>query len=402
MGSLQGVNYLIPIILIPLLLDRVGIDKYGIISLAQALVNLLVVIINFGLNLTGTKSFSQNLPPERQQRLFGNILISRLILWLIVGGGFLLLTTVIPSWRDIQLVLLLSLSIPLGQALMPVWYFQGNQKMGTMAILIISSRILYLVGVIIFIHRPEDFIWVNLINGSLSILAAAIGIGFAMRRSHFQLRFSIKESQTMLRNNVTIFFSVSSGTLYRNLPMIIAGFTLPEITLGVYSILDKLIQLMVNSFGVIFRAIYPTICQLMSEGLGRIRSMMIKTFLPLFLLTLAGSIILFLWGSEILIRVNEQIEHPQMNTLLEWMSLIPLLVIINVVISLLLLALNLNRQYLQYHLLAILSVVLIAPMSLILGVKALLFAYLIAESVMIVYGSWILRRTRLTSAPEML
>ena len=60
LGFLQFTNYLVPIIVIPILLNRIGLEKYGIISLAQGIMNILVAITDYGLNLTGTRLISQS------------------------------------------------------------------------------------------------------------------------------------------------------------------------------------------------------------------------------------------------------------------------------------------------------------------------------------------------------
>ena len=45
---LQFVRIIIPIILIPILISNIGLDKYGIIIFAQTFVAYLMIVINFG------------------------------------------------------------------------------------------------------------------------------------------------------------------------------------------------------------------------------------------------------------------------------------------------------------------------------------------------------------------
>ena len=59
LGVLQMTNYLVPVLVIPLLLARVGLESYGMIVLAQGIMNFAVAITDFGLNLTGTRLISQ-------------------------------------------------------------------------------------------------------------------------------------------------------------------------------------------------------------------------------------------------------------------------------------------------------------------------------------------------------
>ena len=44
LGVLQMTNYLVPILVIPLLLSRLGLESYGMIVLAQGIMNFAVAI----------------------------------------------------------------------------------------------------------------------------------------------------------------------------------------------------------------------------------------------------------------------------------------------------------------------------------------------------------------------
>ena len=57
---LQFANQIIPIILIPFLTSRLGIEKYGLIAVSLTAINGLKIFVDFGFDLTGTDLISKN------------------------------------------------------------------------------------------------------------------------------------------------------------------------------------------------------------------------------------------------------------------------------------------------------------------------------------------------------
>ena len=151
LGVLQITNYLVPVLVIPLLLARVGLESYGMIVLAQGIMNFAVAITDFGLNLTGTRLISQAKGDLSLVRaLTQKILVIKMFLLLLtfIGLGFLI--KIVPPWEPYEYLILTSYFIVIGNTLIPVWYFQGIQKMIWLALLNFLSRVFY-VGAVLFL-----------------------------------------------------------------------------------------------------------------------------------------------------------------------------------------------------------------------------------------------------------
>ena len=57
---LQVTNFVIPILIIPHLIKTLGIDKFGIVSLAQTIMIYLFVVVDYGFSLSAVKNISLN------------------------------------------------------------------------------------------------------------------------------------------------------------------------------------------------------------------------------------------------------------------------------------------------------------------------------------------------------
>ncbi|MFZ7239179.1 oligosaccharide flippase family protein, partial [Avibacterium avium] len=60
LSIVYGVNILLPLVLFPFLLHRLGENLYGKIIFAQTIANYFLVFTNFGFNISSTKSISLN------------------------------------------------------------------------------------------------------------------------------------------------------------------------------------------------------------------------------------------------------------------------------------------------------------------------------------------------------
>ena len=64
---LQGANYLLPLLILPFLVRVLGTEKFGLIMFAQSLATFLMVFVDFGFNLSGTREVS--LSRQNHQKL---------------------------------------------------------------------------------------------------------------------------------------------------------------------------------------------------------------------------------------------------------------------------------------------------------------------------------------------
>ncbi|MTC13076.1 oligosaccharide flippase family protein, partial [Providencia stuartii] len=55
MFSIQGINYFIPLIMVPYLVRTLGLDGFGKYSIVIAIIQYLVIITDYGFNLSASR-----------------------------------------------------------------------------------------------------------------------------------------------------------------------------------------------------------------------------------------------------------------------------------------------------------------------------------------------------------
>ena len=55
LSIIQGTNFLIPLLVMPSVISRIGVSGFGVISVAQVVMVYLSTISDYGFNLTATR-----------------------------------------------------------------------------------------------------------------------------------------------------------------------------------------------------------------------------------------------------------------------------------------------------------------------------------------------------------
>ncbi len=395
LGTMQVTNYLVPIIVIPVLLERIGLEKYGIIVFAQGICSIAVAITDYGLNISGTREISQNLSDRAAQRVINSKVLTTRIILLAVGFIILLmLVQLFPRWRAESTVILTSYTIVIAQGLLPQWFFEGIQKMHFLTLLTFLSRVLYFLCIIYLIESESDYVLVNLMNGFSWLLCSIIGLGVVFKKSGFPIfRLQMDTLKQILKDNFHISFSNLIAAGYRNGPILIAGSIFSPSLLGVYGVLDKVISL-INSSGVIlFRSMFPEISEKAKKNNPDALKQSKRFLTKITMLTIPGALLLAFLGPTVLAFVSDKIEAIEVSAYFYFIGFLPLLVLMNLRYTLPLLAFDLGSAYLKFNLTGFVTLIIFGPLSsFLLGINGLLMAIIITEIGMISVGAYLLKK----------
>src|SRR5579864_8186188 len=57
--ALQGLNYLVPLAVLPYLIRVLGVERYGLIAFAQSFAQYFVILTDYGFNLSATRHIAR-------------------------------------------------------------------------------------------------------------------------------------------------------------------------------------------------------------------------------------------------------------------------------------------------------------------------------------------------------
>lgn len=242
LSSLQGVNYVLPLIVLPYLIRVLGPDKIGLIAFAQSFVQYFVILADYGFNLSATRQIA--LYRERKEQLhqiFTSVLAVKLILVIIGFFLMMLIVNIFPRFKQDWLIYALSFGTVLGNALFPSWLFQGTEKMKYTALLNIVCGILYAASIIIFIKKPEDFLYVPLFNSIFFILTGLLGLFTAFKMFNLSLvNRSTNDILKQLKTGWDYFISVVAINTYTASRVFAVGLLTNNTFTGYYAIAEKI------------------------------------------------------------------------------------------------------------------------------------------------------------------
>lgn len=256
---LQWSNYIIPLIIMPYLIRVIGLDNFGLFSYVQAILLYLLIITDYGFNLTATRLVSL----KRDNRydlgqLFNSVYIIKTILLIGVLSVYLLLILNIEYFDKDRSIFLYSIGLLIGQTLAPFWFFQGIEKMKYITIINIISRFSYAVSIVLFIKTKDDFIYLPIILSISYITLFFLSIYFVIKLDKFDFIIPKKKNVIDLFNNgKSVFLASISVSFYRNVNIIILGFFVNHEILGSYSAAEKIIKSIQNLVMPLSQSLFP-------------------------------------------------------------------------------------------------------------------------------------------------
>ena len=277
--TLQGISYILPLVVLPYLIRVIGIEKFGLLAFAQSLVQYFMILTDYGFSLSATRSIA--LIGEHKKKisaLFSSIMTVKLIFTAISLLALCAIVYLVPRFKNDWLVYLLCFGTVAGNTLFPIWFFQGKEKMSYIAVVNVISGIIYAICIFIFIKSPDDFLRVPLIGSLLSIISGILGLYIAFRK--FQLEFILQKYVDIKRELKTgwdIFISILAVNLYTTSRVFAVGLLTNNVLTGYYSLAEKIANIIqtfpMDSFT---RAVYPRISKVFTKNKQRAVAIMYR------------------------------------------------------------------------------------------------------------------------------
>ncbi len=343
---LQGINYLYPIITLPYLYRMLGVGNMGVVAIAQSMMQFFITFVDYGFDLTATKAISRNRDnKEEVARIFHYVMTTKFLLCLV---GFLIMCAIVfsvPLFREHATVFIIMYGFAFGQFLFPMWLFMGFEKMKYIAYINSMIKIAGIFSIFLAINHAEHFYRFVVINASIPFVAGMVGLLVAMYK--YKLGFhlpKVLEITEAIKEGWHVFVGSLSTVVYMIANTITLGFFAGIEVVGYYSIVEKIIFAIRGGAVVIFKAIYPNVCNLAVSGFTYVKDYFIKLFSFFSLGFLFFSVLAFIFSDYITTLL---IGYPNelASLLLKIMAIVPLIVLLNIPAYQTLIVYNMQRKY---------------------------------------------------------
>ena len=261
LSILQVFTILFPLLTYPYLLRVIGLELYGVIVFAQTIVNYVSLVINFGFNMSGARNVAVYKDDKtRLSSIVSSTYLCKLILWVICLVVYLSVIRIVPFFKDHYWVYALSFLLTFNELLLPIWFFQGIEKMKYITIVNLSARLLFVVAIFLFVHEREDYLIVPLLNGIGAMLAGCLSLYIVLGKERIRLSvIPIRKLKSAYRESFPLFISNLSTQIYVNVNKLVIGSFLGMSEVSIYDMADKVLHLMKLPISMMAQAVFPKI-----------------------------------------------------------------------------------------------------------------------------------------------
>jgi len=277
--TLQGISYILPLVVLPYLIRVIGMEKFGLIAFAQAFVQYFMILTDYGFSLSATRTIA--LIGEHKQKvsaLFSSVMTVKFIFAAASLFILSLILYLVPKFRNDWIVYALSFGTVIGSTLFPVWFFQGKEKMIYITIVNVISGITYAICIFLFIQSPQDYLLVPLLGSLLSVISGILGLYIAFKK--FRIEFIIQKYADIKRELKTgwdIFISILAVNTYTTSRVFAVGLLTNNVLTGYYSLAERIANIIqtfpMDSFT---RAVYPRISNVFAKNKQRAVAIMYR------------------------------------------------------------------------------------------------------------------------------
>ena len=327
LGVLQIANYVLPLLTLPYLVRVLGAEHFGLLAFSTATVSYFILFTDYGFNLSATRQISINRTNlHKINEIFSAVMIIKV--GLICVSFFLLcllVTTVDKFSQDRNLYYLSFLSV-VGNALFPIWFFQGMEKMKYITILNLVAKLFFTICVFLFVNEQKDYLIVPFLTALGTITAGIWSLYIVKAKFEVTLHFqSLDVLKFQMVDGFHVFLSSIAISFYTVSTTFLLGIFANNAAVGYFAVADKILQAVKGIYRPVSQAIYPLIGHKINEdrvaGLIYIRKAALIVSSSMFII----SSILFMISDKLIYNVFG-VQYQESVIILRIMAFLPFLV----------------------------------------------------------------------------
>ena len=259
LSLLQIANYIFPFITMPYLAKTIGVDGFGKLAFAAAVIIWVQTTTDWGFNYTATRDVAKSKTDNGAvSSIFSNVLWARVLLMIASLVVLIILILVIPIFRENALVLLLSFLLVPGHIACHEWFFQAMEKMKYITIINVLSKLFFTIAVFVFIKEKNDYILQPILSAVGYLVAGVISFVIISKEWHIKfLKPNYSEVIKTIRKSFDVFVNNIIPNLYNSLGVIVLGFFCGSSSNGIFDAGNKFIIVGNQIENTISRTFFP-------------------------------------------------------------------------------------------------------------------------------------------------
>lgn len=335
--SIQGLEYLLGLIIFPYLVMVLGPDKYGMIILYQTIINYFNLVVDYGFMFTGPRLIAIN-KNEKQAKIFMSIMATKFIICVFASMVLSIIYILLEKIYIIdKMVLYASYIVVIGNMLFPTWFFRGIEKMRYITIVNLIARMITTSSIFFIVKSQDDYIIAVILQSIVPLLAGIFSICILLKEyKYLFIKININDIIYQFKDGWSIFISNIFISIYTSSYIMVLGLFSSNEVIAYFGIIKKLIDCLMKVLGPVLQSVYPYINKLVIENkqladsfIKKIAVIFMFIGFLLFIILYFGAynIVVYLFGKQYMMSIN----------LLKILSGMPIFIIISNILGFLIL-----------------------------------------------------------------
>ena len=263
LSTVKGVDFIIPLVLIPIVIYNIGIQEYGYFSLYLFYFNFFISLADFGHSLIAIKKISS----ASNDSILVNNEINKTITFKLISSLLIaslwMIYTIISDISHIYVILIFSLAL-IFESLSLSFFFQAKENLKVISLIQLATRVLSSIFIIWLIKNKDDLLLYVFFHCLPNIINTILIYILYIKKYTYKIRFkfniqSIKDgwhiySYQMLNGLIlpvtSSFISIQYGIS----------------NVAIFSICQRIVSSSYRIFEPAIIAIFPYLSRLKSQG----------------------------------------------------------------------------------------------------------------------------------------
>lgn len=267
MVIVNGISFLTPLVIFPLLAKSIGVVNFGYYVTALAIVQYGILFNDFGFNSSATRSIALDTDIDAVSTIYIRVTLCKIVTFFVFIFAVILYHLIVKT--DFSLILIiLSFSI-LSNIIFPVWLFQGLQTFYPIAVNSILKILCIIPLVYFFVNEKSDVFFAAFIYSLVPIFVSL----FVFVLSVFYMGVNFRIRKSMLDNFLDefksgwyFFVSQVSTSLYTTSNVLLVGALTSPILVSNYSVAERLKNVIQGFISPIASVLFPTVVSKFKEN----------------------------------------------------------------------------------------------------------------------------------------
>jgi PST family polysaccharide transporter len=259
LSLLQIAGYIFPLITMPYLARVIGVDGFGKIAFASAVVVWFQTVADWGFNYTATRDVAKNRDDkEKVSEIFSNVLWARCLLMIVSFLLLLIAIFFVPIFRENYTVILVTFLLVPGHIMFPDWFFQAMERMKYITILNLLSKLLFTIAVFVFIKNKSDFILQPLFTTLGYIVSGIISMYVILHQWKIKIKRPVLSSiLTTIKESADVFINNIMPNLYNSFSVMLLGLFGGPVSNGLLDAGNRFVSISQQFMNIISRTFFP-------------------------------------------------------------------------------------------------------------------------------------------------